>query len=113
MDKMWSYNIIYKILLIITHNLFNLLCVLYNMYVWLNNELKSLFNSHEVINDVQCIDNLFKKLDKMPQHLTIILGTEKPSFKDLINIIIWCTTSGIPFVSFYDHNGKYIFLSHQ
>lgn len=103
---MRSYVKIYQIILIITHNVFNLLCAFYDLYVRARESLSLIF-SHEVRwKDAECMDNLFKRLNKTPQHLTVILGTEEPNFGDLINLIVWCTASGIPFVSFYDHNGK-------
>lgn len=38
-------------------------------------------------------------------HLTVLLGTEQPSFKDLANLVIWSLATGISFISFYDHQG--------
>ncbi|XP_060525427.1 dehydrodolichyl diphosphate synthase complex subunit Nus1-like [Cylas formicarius] len=45
------------------------------------------------------------QLRKIPKHLTVILGKEEPSYKDLANIILWCLVHRIAFVSFYDWKG--------
>ncbi|GJQ74822.1 hypothetical protein Trydic_g21659 [Trypoxylus dichotomus] len=41
----------------------------------------------------------------MISHITILLGTEEPSYKDLTNIVLWSIAAGIPFISFYDYKG--------
>lgn len=46
-----------------------------------------------------------RKLDKIPVHLTMLLGQEKPSLKDLSNVVLWSLLSGISFISFYDSQG--------
>jgi hypothetical protein len=44
---------------------------------------------------------------KVPGHLILVLGPESVSYRDIVNIIEWCSQSGIHFISFYDHkNGK-------
>ncbi|XP_055710645.1 dehydrodolichyl diphosphate synthase complex subunit Nus1 [Phlebotomus papatasi] len=42
-------------------------------------------------------------LDKMPQHLAVILGFEEPNFLTLSNLIYWAMASDISYISIYDH----------
>ncbi|GLV31445.1 Transport and Golgi organization 14 [Carabus blaptoides fortunei] len=76
-----------------------------------NNHIKEdLLESH-VINfyrettDIDQINVAIKKLDKIPHHIVVVLGTETPSYRDLANIVVWCVAAGIPYISFYDHSG--------
>ncbi|KAL3277166.1 hypothetical protein HHI36_012518 [Cryptolaemus montrouzieri] len=48
--------------------------------------------------------NGFQNLTKRPNHITFIID-ESPSYVDLANLVIWCMTARISFVSFYDHRG--------
>jgi len=41
---------------------------------------------------------------KIPRHLVIVLGAE--STLDCVRIIGWCITLDIPYISFFDRNGK-------
>ncbi|KAF7268225.1 hypothetical protein GWI33_018683 [Rhynchophorus ferrugineus] len=43
---------------------------------------------------------------KLPNHLTVLLGQENPSYNDLANIVVWCMLNHIKFLSFYDHKGQ-------
>lgn len=52
-----------------------------------------------------------QKLDKIPNHLTLLLGHENHSIRDLSNLVLWCLTAGIPFISFYDSTGKILSLT--
>lgn len=51
-----------------------------------------------------------QKLEKLPVHLTVLLGTEEPSLKDLANLIVWSLTTRISFISFYDSKGDFEYL---
>ncbi|XP_059617582.1 dehydrodolichyl diphosphate synthase complex subunit nus1 [Phlebotomus argentipes] len=42
-------------------------------------------------------------LEKIPQHLAVILGLEEPNFQTLANIIYWSMASEISYISIYDH----------
>ncbi|CAH0553721.1 unnamed protein product [Brassicogethes aeneus] len=52
-----------------------------------------------------------KCLGKPPTHLTVLLGHEEPSYKDLANIVFYCISTGIPYLSFYDYKG--VLKKHQ
>lgn len=47
-----------------------------------------------------------KSFEKIPTHVTVLLGNEEPSYKDLANLILWCLCAGISYVSIYDRDGK-------
>lgn len=59
-------------------------------------------DKRSVFNDIMQV----RKFDKVPVHLTILLGDEEPSVKDLSNIILWSLLSGISFISFFDNQGS-------
>ncbi|KAJ8682044.1 hypothetical protein QAD02_017836 [Eretmocerus hayati] len=43
------------------------------------------------------------ELSRIPKHLVFLMGHEEVSVLDIASIIGWCTTAGIPFVTFYEH----------
>lgn len=55
--------------------------------------------------DSDQVNVAIKKLDKIPRHMVVVLGTETPSYRDLANIVVWCVAAGIPHISFYEHSG--------
>lgn len=46
-----------------------------------------------------------RQLDKIPSHLVVLLGPEKPEYKQLAKFIFWSMAAGVGHVSFYDHRG--------
>lgn len=46
------------------------------------------------------------KTKKVPRHLVIVLGLCDESVLDCVRIIGWCITLNIPYISFFDRNGK-------
>uniref|UniRef100_A0A6B2EH20 ditrans,polycis-polyprenyl diphosphate synthase [(2E,6E)-farnesyldiphosphate specific] n=1 Tax=Phlebotomus kandelakii TaxID=1109342 RepID=A0A6B2EH20_9DIPT len=42
-------------------------------------------------------------LEKIPQHLAVILGLEEPDFDTLSNLIYWAMACEINYISIYDH----------
>uniref|UniRef100_A0A6M2DZZ9 ditrans,polycis-polyprenyl diphosphate synthase [(2E,6E)-farnesyldiphosphate specific] n=1 Tax=Xenopsylla cheopis TaxID=163159 RepID=A0A6M2DZZ9_XENCH len=63
------------------------------------------YHEDSIKNEVECISSSVKLFTKIPKHVVLILGTEKPSYDDLSKLLMWCIAAGISFVSFYDHNG--------
>lgn len=64
------------------------------------------YHEDSITNEVEYISSSIKVLTKIPKHVVLILGTERPSYGDLSKLIMWCIAAGISFVSFYDHNGE-------
>lgn len=46
------------------------------------------------------------RTEKLPRHLVIVLGLCDQSVLDCVRIIGWCITLNIPYISFFDRNGK-------
>uniref|UniRef100_A0A182K828 ditrans,polycis-polyprenyl diphosphate synthase [(2E,6E)-farnesyldiphosphate specific] n=1 Tax=Anopheles christyi TaxID=43041 RepID=A0A182K828_9DIPT len=44
-------------------------------------------------------------VSKVPKHLVVLLGPERPDYQRLAQFIFWSHAAGIEYVSFYDHNG--------
>lgn len=71
------------------------------------NVLRTYVKTETEVNDETFLKNEVLLLKKIPQHLTLIIGDESPSYTDLVKIIRWSISSGISHISFYDHhNGK-------
>lgn len=100
-------NQIYIILLFILYRIADFLEFLHDVWVFI--KLKILPPSNGKISDFSEIVKQTHSLPKLPKHITILLGNEEPSYRDLTNIILWSIAAGIPFISFYDHKGIFNF----
>lgn len=47
-----------------------------------------------------------KVLAKLPAHIGLLVAEEEPSYTDVANLVVWCMTVGISYVSVYDNHGK-------
>lgn len=47
-----------------------------------------------------------KAFSKLPVHIGLLVAEEEPSYTDVANLVVWCMTVGISYVSVYDNNGK-------
>lgn len=97
----------YKIVYILIHILYTIFYYLWRLSVFISTLPIRIAYSNFNHNDRP--DHLQKRLlnlSKKPHHLTIILGLEEYSLYDLANLIFWCLTAGIPFISFYDDKGN-------
>jgi len=54
-----------------------------------------------------------KELEKIPQHLAVIVHEESISCDDLAKVSVWAFASGIRTVSLYDHSGKFTYMGIQ
>ncbi|XP_066138748.1 dehydrodolichyl diphosphate synthase complex subunit Nus1-like [Euwallacea fornicatus] len=96
---------LYRTLYVLVHALFS-------VYRWLVNAVQEIGGvfvdiCHEFGPSTSSIyqENETGLISKIPKHITILLGNEQPSFKDMANIISWCMGNQILFLSFYDHKG--------
>ncbi|XP_056635194.1 uncharacterized protein LOC130444169 [Diorhabda sublineata] len=97
----------YKIVYILIHTLYTIFYYLWRLSVFISKLAIRIIYSNFNHNDRP--DQLQKRLfnlSKKPLHLTIILDLEEYSLYDLANLIFWCLTAGIPFISFYDDKGN-------
>jgi hypothetical protein len=67
--------------------------------------LRILDNNFQYENDY--IEYNVRKLEKMPKHLVVMLGTEIPNIDSLAKLIFWSWSAGISAVSFFDHKGEF------
>lgn len=56
-----------------------------------NSELRTFLAGHK------------RTLSKIPNHIVLILGPEKPSYRCLAQLISWCEPIGVKYISFFDH----------
>lgn len=106
-------SVVYKILWLFLHYIAYIFEVIY----WLGVSLIIKFNEILFINQTcgfktekEYIEHNRNNLTKLPEHLVIILGTEKPDFEKLSQIVSWSSKLGVRFLSFYDHRGNIFFL---
>ncbi|XP_030765995.1 dehydrodolichyl diphosphate synthase complex subunit nus1 [Sitophilus oryzae] len=88
------YNIIHGIFTVL-EGIFDLLERIIHGFVDFCHE----FCTAHRINYLKCE---LEKGNKLPKHLTVLLVKEKPSYKDLSNIVLWCIKHHIIYLSFYD-----------
>lgn len=58
----------------------------------------------------QEIEELIVKIEKLPQHVIVILGFDEVSLENLVRLISWCFLAKIQFITLYDPTGKFLFL---
>ena len=97
-----SAAVIYKVFYLVLNLVFTIYELIENFSVHLRNKLHELRHEFLPVNKHRS----FMKLDKIPTHLTVLLGCEEPSYQDLANLILWCLAARITFVSFYDYKGS-------
>lgn len=102
---MWRMHV-YKGLYLFVHSIYTILEYAYNALNFVINAIVTI--CHEVLpatsknKQIKC--ELYK-INKRPAHLTVLLGHEEPSLKELANLIVWCLATQITFISFYDYKG--------
>ncbi|RZB39215.1 nogo-B receptor [Asbolus verrucosus] len=91
--------VIYRVFYFLLHCVFTKFETLQAFY---KSQKNKLCHEFALVNDKKH----FGKLGKTPTHLTVLLGGEEPSPKDLANLILWCMAAHITFISFYDYKGS-------
>lgn len=103
------YTNIFKVLFILTHGLYTLVHLIYQYLNHVNVCIRSIFNDFLFNNErTKNLENRLLLINKRPKHVTVILGAEESNLRDIAKLIIWCITTQISFISFYDYNGKEI-----
>lgn len=92
------YLFIYKLFYILLHSVYTVLEYIIQIYelIWLKVNASP---HHEFYK------NKIKTIEKLPKHVTILLNGEEPRYKDLANLVLWCISFQIQFISFYDYTG--------
>jgi len=95
---------------ILLHTLLKLAHFLHNVYIAI---CYAFIVAYRKCTDLWCarteLDLLLRmraKTKKIPRHLVIVLGLCDESVLDCVRIIGWCIALNIPYISFFDHNGK-------
>lgn len=52
-----------------------------------------------------------KSLEKLPDHIGLLIAEEEPRYTDIANLVVWCMAVGISYVSVYDNYGKNLISS--
>ncbi|KAL2726657.1 dehydrodolichyl diphosphate synthase complex subunit Nus1 isoform X1 [Vespula squamosa] len=99
--------IIFRTLLILIHLLYSLRLIIYNSCLIVHRKCIGYWYKKNPKIEIEMLVHSMNKLRKLPEHV-VILGEKKDCIKDSIQIISWCITLGIPFISFY---GRKDFLS--
>ncbi|KAJ8918995.1 hypothetical protein NQ315_016899 [Exocentrus adspersus] len=102
---MWS-ACLFRALFFLAHSI-------YTVFEYIHGAVDSVINAlvavcHEVLSPTEKNKQLQRELEKVnktPVHLTVLLGHEEPSLKDLANLVLWCLATRISFISFYDYKG--------
>ncbi|KAK5650102.1 hypothetical protein RI129_001131 [Pyrocoelia pectoralis] len=103
--NMSLYTFTYQATYTVVHTLYEFLELLYYFIYNCYQILVNLYDKYAATDDQQYVARNVKSLKLIPTHITIILANEKPSYKDLSKLILWCISSGITYISFYDHKG--------
>ncbi|XP_062857555.1 dehydrodolichyl diphosphate synthase complex subunit nus1 [Trichomycterus rosablanca] len=48
-----------------------------------------------------------KALEKVPQHVGLLIAEEEQHYTDIANVVVWCMALGISYISVYDHQGVF------
>ncbi|XP_053698099.1 dehydrodolichyl diphosphate synthase complex subunit Nus1 [Sabethes cyaneus] len=99
---MLKSNLPAKALLSVVHLLYGIITQLIATVRWLRQPARRNLNRSQE-NDV--IERAVQGLEKLPQHLAVILGPAPPDYQALARFVFWCMSAKIGFVTFYDRNG--------
>ncbi|XP_035908745.1 dehydrodolichyl diphosphate synthase complex subunit Nus1 [Anopheles stephensi] len=65
----------------------------------------AIVESYRMKQSQQYVKLQLQTVSKIPKHLVVLLGPERPDYQRLSQFIYWSNAAGIAYVSFYDHNG--------
>lgn len=105
-----NMNLIFYLLLHTLHFLNNLYCCIERYCVEIFFIFKHFVFSGKPFRNYFPLENSVDNL-KLPKHVAILVGIEEISIIDIIKLIDWCSTTRIPYVSFYDHKGNLKFVT--
>ncbi|XP_052897582.1 dehydrodolichyl diphosphate synthase complex subunit Nus1-like [Anopheles moucheti] len=61
--------------------------------------------TYRIKQSQQYVKSQLQTVSKIPTHLVVLLGLERPDYQRLSQFIHWSYAAGIAYISFYDHNG--------
>lgn len=110
-------NFLIKIIYLIIHTLIDWLEAFYyfglefrdNFYDFINKIIRE-DKSKSFEDEIVIIERKVQELKKIPKHIAVLLNLQDETDVDLSrlsDLIFWALNSGINFISFYDHKGKF------
>lgn len=97
---------IYTLLYFTIHGLYTSFHLFYVYLVHVTVSVKTFFNQFFLEPEKsKYLQKRLQSISKRPKHLTVVLGADEINFKEIAKLIIWCITTQISFISFYDYNG--------
>lgn len=97
---------IYSLLYFLIHGLYTSFHIFYIYFVQVTVSVKTCFHSFFLEPEKsKYLQKRLQSISKRPKHLTVVLGADEINFKEIAKLIIWCITTQISFISFYDYNG--------
>ncbi|XP_062543640.1 dehydrodolichyl diphosphate synthase complex subunit nus1 [Armigeres subalbatus] len=100
-----------RLVLWVVHLLYGLLLQLLQSCHWIRRKLSAtqrrilLGTDQAAETDSDAIGYDVQRLDKIPSHLVVMLGSEEPDYRQLARFIFWSMAAGVGHISFYDHRG--------
>lgn len=104
---MSNSNLPAKALLWLAHLLYSIITQLISAVRWVQWHLskRQTVQSLTYKQQSDVIERAVQNLDKIPQHLAVILGPAAPDYEKLARFVSWCLSAKIGFISFYDRKG--------
>lgn len=103
---------LFRTLLVIAHFLYSLYVMIYYACITVYRKYTEVWGKTSSITGLETLARTIARNRKIPTHLVIVFGLRRVSLLDCVHIIGWCITVGIPYISFFDYNGKTIVLPH-
>ena len=107
-------TIIFRVILSIAHTGYKVATVVKSRWAYVRRlsvkiwrQWQPRHDDSEIREESDILEKSLEEINKLPRHLCLLVGHEDQiSFFDLVRILGWCIAVGIPYVSFYDHDGK-------
>lgn len=104
--KSLSFIPVYSSLWHLTHFVFNIIYLVYQKVIAALLILKIIYLKIKNKGDDDTVDCL--KLNKLPQHLTVVIAEDEIYVHTFVYLITWCQQFNISYLSIYINNGKII-----
>lgn len=93
------------VLLILIHFLYDLYSAVYNCCRTVQRKCSDILFGYNAESECEMLLETVNKAEKLPRHVVIVYAEKNDTFLDCVQIIGWCITLGIPYISFFDRNG--------
>ncbi|XP_053994925.1 dehydrodolichyl diphosphate synthase complex subunit Nus1 [Hylaeus volcanicus] len=96
---------VYRTLLILMHFFCDIFTAVYNCCMFLHRKCTDIWYGDNLRTEVERLVRVTSKTKKLPRHIMIIFGAKEDTILDCVQIIGWCITLGIPYITFCDISG--------